>query len=337
MGVHKQDGSRKVVVLMREKPETVLSVDLGGTKILIGEVDEQGNVLSCKRYRSDVSSQDNALKEIKQSINEYLVNETPQGNIKAVGISAVGRINMQTGDWLEIDPSNTHKIAMAKLISEAIDKPVFALNDVTSATIAENSLGIGNVTKNFIYINLGTGIAARIVDKGRVLVGNNYDAGEVGHMVVDMNSDVKCICGRYGCVEPVASGLGMSNQVKRLHDQYPQSLLKIDEQQRVPADAIFRAYDRDDPLAKVVVTTALKATANLVMNLVRVSDPQAVVFGGGVVNDGWFLKNLQPYLVKQTMRFVKDGVIMTKLDPNTVALKGAAMNAFQRMNKVSLN
>jgi len=313
--------------------KTILTVDLGGTKILIGEVNRQGTIFNSRRYRSDVTTQRNAVNQIKANIAEYLLEIDESSQIQAIAIDVVGRVDSHMGIWKEIDPANSDPIPMAREISSTFDLPCFITNDLTAATIAENLLGVGNVTKDFIYLSIGTGLAGRIVINNEIILGKNYDAGEFGHVVVDQNSKIKCVCGRYGCIEPLASGLGMSNRTHELYEDYAKHTnIQVKPNKRVDAKLLFQSYDQDDPLAIAVVAPGLEATANLIMNLVRSLNPDAIRLGGGVATDGWYANHLQDFLNNDTMRFVSKGVKNTTLNPNTIALQGCGLFGFQQLN-----
>ena len=100
----------------------------------------------------------------------------------------------------------------------------------------------------------------------------------------------------------------------------------------VSASEVFRLYD-DDPLCRVLTDNAAAAVANLIMNLVRFSDPDTVVLGGGVMSDGFLyprvLERLNPY----TIRYVTNGVVLTALDPRCIGLLGACGNAIKGMEE----
>ena len=113
-------------------------------------------------------------------------------------------------------------------------------------------LGIGKKNKDFIYLNIGTGIAGRIIAEGQLLKGGHSNAGEIGHSLVGINNHVRCVCGRIACVETFASGLGMSNEVHRLKNKYP-TQLEITDKHRVSGEEIIKAFQKNDPLAKEVV------------------------------------------------------------------------------------
>ena len=320
---------------MKIEKQTVLCVDLGGTKILIGEVSGDGEVLASKEYMSDVSSQKKAVLKIKEALHDYIETvgfiRTPVG----VGIGVVGRVDQERGIWIEIHPENSQAIHLAKEIEEEFKLPCFIGNDVYCATLAEKTFGFGNLTKNFVYLNIGTGIAAGIVVNGQIIEGGQFNAGEIGHMVVDIHSDVLCPCGRKGCIEVLASGLGLHNRTMALIKQYPHSIIKKPKTKasRISSQELFAAYDSGDELAKVVVNEALLGVANLIMNLVRVTDPEAVVLGGGVVRDGWFIRHLSPYLNEKTLRFVTQGIVLTGIEAKKVGIIGCSLLVVNQIKK----
>ena len=308
--------------------QTVLAVDLGGTKILIGEVTPAGEILTSEKYPSTVVDQRSATEKIKAAIKNYLQQNSIQGDLIGIGMCVVGRVDTDRGQWMEIHPGLSDPIFLADEITQTFQLPCWITNDVSGAALAESILGIGQETGNFVYINIGTGIAARVVADHQLIKGGNFNAGEVGHMVVDMRSDDLCTCGRKGCVELFASGLGMHNQTVKFAPDYPNTMLTIEEGKRVTFQELIGAYEANDPLARKVVDQALQAVAALTMNLIRVSDPEAIIFGGGVMNDGWFLNHLVTFLNAKTIRFITKGMRVTTLNPNEVALKGAATLAF---------
>ncbi|MBX8937998.1 ROK family protein [Enterococcus gilvus] len=308
--------------------QTVLAVDLGGTKILIGEVTPAGEILTSEKYPSTVVDQRSATEKIKAAIKNYLQQHSIQGDLIGIGMCVVGRVDTDRGQWMEIHPGLSDPIFLADEITQTFQLPCWITNDVSGAALAESILGIGQETGNFVYINIGTGIAARVVADHQLIKGGNFNAGEVGHMVVDMRSDDLCTCGRKGCVELFASGLGMHNQTVKFAPDYPNTMLTIEEGKRVTFQELIGAYEANDPLARKVVDQALQAVAALTMNLIRVSDPEAIIFGGGVMNDGWFLDHLVTFLNAKTIRFITKGMRVTTLNPNEVALKGAATLAF---------
>lgn len=311
--------------------DTYLGLDLGGTKLLIGEMDCRGNILKYKRYESGYFNQQAALQFIKTSLDDYIksvgwYDRKPLG----MGVGLIGRVDPNEGIWLQIDPSRTHPIALAKELTDIYDIPCHIDNDVKSATRAEQAWGFGQISQNFIYVNVGTGIGVGTVVNGRQIRGSHFNAGEVGHLRVGVNVGIKCGCGRMDCVETIAAGIGFDNCARLLKDRYDTELhIPAGKGERVLINEVFALSKKGDPLCVALVDIAAEALANLIMNLVRFSDPDTVVLGGGIVADGYMHEKIMAKLNPITMRFVTNGVVITKLNPGFIGLLGAgavAMN-----------
>lgn len=311
--------------------ERILAVDLGGTKLLIGQTDSNGKRYSPQRFSSTIGSVRNTLNNIIRSIKIYLEKYPQARQVSGIGISAVGWIDFNKGIWHCIDPNKKEDINARQEIENIFHITVTIANDVYCATTAELYKGAGNVTKNFIYLNLGTGIAGRIVDDGRIIVGKHYNAGEIGHMIVDLNSPVIDSCGSYGCVESFASGLGMSNEAIRLMKNDETSRLTINAAHRVTGQDLFIQYEKGDRVATQVVNHAAAGIAALIQNLVVSSDPDEIVLGGGLSNNQKFIDLVKKQLNPVNMRLLKLGVHMSSLNPNEVAFVGASINCWKML------
>ena len=311
--------------------ETYLGLDLGGTKLLIGEVDPYGNILRYKRYDSGFFNQKAAFDIIKQSLDDYVANVGWVGaKPVSMGVGLIGRVDPNKGIWLQIDPHRTETIALADELTARYGIPCRIDNDVKSATRAERVWGVGQFSKNFVYINVGTGIAVGTVVNGRQIRGSHFNAGEAGHMRVGVNVGIPCVCGRTDCVETIASGMGFDSCARLLRDRYETRLtIPSENGKRVSVEEVVALSKEGDPLCSVLVQNAAEGIANLIMNLVRVTDPDTVVLGGSIVANEYIFERIQAGLNQNTMRFVTHGVVLTKLNPQFVGLLGAvavAMN-----------
>ncbi|WP_280749047.1 ROK family protein [Parabacteroides sp. PF5-9] len=311
--------------------ETYLGLDLGGTKLLIGEMDNSGNILRYKKYDSGYFNQQSALQIIKKSLDDYIqtvgwTNSKPLG----MGIGLIGRVDPVNGIWLQIDPKRTQPIHLAQELSNIYEIPCYIDNDVKAATRAERHFGFGRISQNFIYINVGTGIAAGFVVNGKQIRGSHFNAGEVGHTKVGVNIGIQCGCGRMDCVELIASGSGFDQCARLLSKKYKTKLqIPTNEEERIQVKDVYALSQKGDPLCAVLVDNAAQALANLIMNLVRVSDPDTVVLGGGIVSDGYLHTKILEKLNATTVRFVTNGVVITKLNPDFIGLMGAGAVAMQ--------
>lgn len=318
--------------------ETYIGMDFGGTKLLIGEIDRDGHILGHKSYNTGYVNQQSAVRLIKDSLSDYLdtvgtVSDSPC----AVGIGMIGRVDTAAGRWLQIDTNRSDAINLADDIRSEFGMNCFIANDVKSATVAEQCWGYGRKSDDFIYINIGTGIAAGSVVNGKVISGPHYNAGEVGHTQVGVHAGVTCCCGRTDCVEAIAAGVGFDSCARLLAPAYPDSPLYIPtDGTRVDVRLVYDLYRQGDAFCRLLVENAATAIANLIMNLVRVTDPDTVILGGGIVSDPMMFDMIKERLHAKTMRFVSNGVLLTQLDPAYIGLLGAAAVAMTQSKKINV-
>ncbi|GGA37111.1 ROK family protein [Paenibacillus physcomitrellae] len=306
--------------------ETLLALDLGGTKLLIGEVDSKGRILHSKRYPSGMLTQRQATELMMASLDDYLkTSGLVGGKPAAMGVGLIGLVEANQGRWLMIDPGRKEEIRLAELLERRYGYPCRVENDVKAAALAEQRFGAGQGISDFIYLNIGTGIGAGIIAEGRLLRGWQNDSGEVGHMTVDYSGGTPCPCGRFGCAEALASGGGMDRRLRLLGQRHPDSpLLNLAAHGFVSAEEIFTYAEADDPLAVKIAIDAADAAAELILNLVRVSNPERVVLGGGVAGSAWMRRELPKRLKLPVMDSVRHGVVLSDLDPAAAGLIGAA-------------
>jgi predicted NBD/HSP70 family sugar kinase len=319
--------------------DTYLGLDLGGTKLLIGEMDRRGTVLWHKKYPSGALDQASALQCLERSLDDYLASVRPPEAPPplAMGIGLIGRVDNRRGIWYEIDSHRSGACALAEIFSRRSGLACFVENDVRSAVTAELTLGHGREQDDFIYINLGTGIAAGFVSGGRILRGGNCNAGEIGHTLVgvDPGLEIPCECGRVNCVETFASGMGLDKCSRLLREQYPDTALIFPEDGPVSARELFEKSGTD-PLCARLTDTAVRGIANLIMNLVRTTDPAMVVLGGGLMSDGFLYPRVLEALDRNTMRFVNQ-VVLTQLAPAFAGLLGAGTVAMRGLESRKKN
>ena len=319
---------------MQKSKTSYIGADLGGTKLLIGEIDCDGNILRSIATPSGRLDRESACHLMEDSLSEFMKGKTEGYAPAAIGIGLVGRIDSRAGKWMEIDSADGGPIPLAERISRRFGLPCRIDNDVKSASKAELLFGYGREYENFVYINVGTGIAAGTVSGGTLISGGHFNAGEVGHTCSGLDIRIPCICGRDDCVESVASGIGLDRCARLLSPRYPESRLTIPENGRLSAKDIFAMYD-SDPLCRVLTDNAAKGLANLIMNTVRFSDPEIIVLGGGLVSDGFLLSLAEKQLSSHTMRYVTGGVRLTRLDPRYIGVIGAASNAMPALSQTA--
>ncbi len=315
--------------------DTVMGVDVGGTKILIGLVRLDGTITHERRYPSQRGSQEIAIAAVKRAVAAYWAELVESGAIPrpdAIGLGLVGQVDHRRAEWVfSMATPILTPYPLGREISEQFQIPIIADNDVHCATLAEIRFGVGRRFRDFVYLNVGTGIAAGLVSDGRLIRGHQNNAGEVGHIVA--NIDVPCECGRVGCIEAYASGGGMIRHARALMEQYPDSVLaQLDREGRMVSSTIIQAAREGDALAIRVAELMMKAQLSMVQDIINFMDPQAIVCGGGVFRDPWLLQGiidgLTGWLPPNNLALL-DNITVSKLDPQKIGLIGAALCAYQ--------
>lgn len=133
----------------------------------------------------------------------------------------------------------------------------------------------------------------------------------------------------------VAAGVGIDRCAQLLKDHYPDTRLTLPKDgSRVDAAEVFALYNTD-PLCQVLTDNAASAIANLIMNLIRFNDPDMIVLGGGVMTGGFLYHKVLEKLNPETIRFLKDKILLTSLDPRYIGIMGACSNAINGMEELS--
>jgi glucokinase len=267
----------------------VIGVDLGGSKIEIGVVDESGKVLHHVRLETLVKDGPQVVEnQIIEGIR-YLQLQT-ELPIQGIGVGVAGQTQSKTGivhfapnlKWTDY-PLGAH-------LAEEIQLPVFLVNDVRAITWGEWLFGAGKGCENLICLFIGTGIGSGIVVDNHLLMGCSETCGEVGHMTIDFQGSL-CTCGNRGCLETLAGGWGITAQAKKAMQldhlgNLSENLLSLagDAIENVTARLVIEAYHQGDRMAQLVIHKALDALIAGCTSLVNAFNPCRLILGGGVVN-----------------------------------------------------
>lgn len=317
--------------------EVAIGVDVGATKILIGAVDREGNIITETRYATDRSSEQNALSSLHFAIDSFLREVSSNVSVKGIGVGVVGHVDAARGIWIRCMniPLSTPQ-ALAETLRLRHGVPVALDNDVHAATIAELAFGVGRRCSDFIYLNLGTGIALGIVCGGQLLRGVSNYAGEIGHTVV-VRTDFSCRCGRMGCFESIASGGGIVERTHGMLPNYPTSTLSsLERADKLSYVTIFEAAQQKDELAELLIRDAVEAMTSAMINVVNLLNPSALVLGGGIFTDadragtlGSFLRaRLVESLTSEPLPAVREAlreIAVSALKPDAIGMQGAAI------------
>jgi glucokinase len=317
-----------------------MGIDLGGSKILAAVVDAHGGILSSDESVTPAAKEREA---IVQSIVDSAHRALGQvgvaiSDIYAIGVGAAGISSPEAG-ILFSSPNlpGLRNVLLRDIMQEKLGKRTFLINDADAAAIGEFYFGAGRGARSFVYVTLSTGIGGGIIIDGRIYTGAIGAAGEVGHMTIDDNGPL-CNCGNRGCWETLASGTALVREARRrIEGGVRTSILEYAERDidKVTPQAIHRAAQQGDNLAKELIARTAHYIGVGLANLVNIFNPELIVIGGGLSNIGDML--LKPAFkiagerafreAFQAVRFVPAG-----LGGNSGVL-GAAAFALQEMRR----
>jgi glucokinase len=270
----------------------ILAVDVGGTNLAGGLVDSHGAVLTSRCVATDRHGRgDGVLKNLLEFV-AGLVNEagTLRVSVRGIGVGVPGAVEEGTGR-IGPDIQNIPEFANLPLwavLNEHTGLRVVVDNDVNALCLAEWTFGQAQGLRHVAMIAVGTGVGGGLILNGSLVRGASGYGGEVGHITVEMDGR-PCFCGSRGCVKAYASGPDIVAQVRELLEEGPSSTwteLTGGNLSRINPPLVFRAADRGDPVAEVVVAKAAQALGAGVAALVNLCNPEMIVLGGGVMEAG---------------------------------------------------
>jgi glucokinase len=269
------------------KSDHFIGVDLGGTKILTGVFNGSFQLrgtakLSTKAQRGPQAVIMRIARCVRDAIDEA---DLDLKRIRGIGIGAPGTVDAEKGEVIFAPNLDWHEVALKEQLQEQIGLPVFVENDCNASALAVHVIELKGRPAHMLGIFVGTGIGGGLVINGRLYGGFGHAAGEVGHMIIDVNGP-RCACGQKGCLEALASRTAMFERIKAAIKDGQKTvltdLLGCDLKDMRSGD-LRRAVRRGDKLVEAVVKEASQFLGIAVANLANILNPQVIVLGGGVI------------------------------------------------------
>lgn len=267
-----------------------IGIDVGGTKVLGGVVDESGNIL--EKARRDTPRQGGS--ELTKTIAEVALELMRNHKIKAVGVSAAGFVSSDRKTMLATpNIAGWNGVNLDAELTELIGTDVVIENDGNAAAWGEAVFGAGRGEAHMLLLTIGTGIGAGIVVNGQLHRGAFGVAAEIGHMRVVPEGHL-CGCGARGCFEQYASGSGLMRHVREAIAATPdiaRNLLALGDGtiEGLKGHHVTEAARAGDVVALAAFNTTAQWLGAGIASLCAILDPAIVVIGGGVVDAGEIL------------------------------------------------
>lgn len=262
-----------------------IGIDLGGTNIVAGVVNEDYEILSKASVKTNLPrpEQEIAADIIKVSKQAVADAGLTMDQIEWVGMGTPGIANSETGIIEYSNNLGFVNTPMVKYLEEGLGKPAFIENDANAAAYGEYVAGAAKGAKNAVCITLGTGVGGGIVIDGKIYCGSNFGGAEIGHSVISVDGP-QCTCGRKGCFEVYSSATGLIRMTKEAVAENPESSMAAEE--KISGRTAFSHMRKGDKAAKGVVDKYIKYLAAGITNTINIFQPDVLCIGGGVCNEG---------------------------------------------------
>jgi glucokinase len=270
------------------KAEYLVGVDLGGTKILAGVFTNSlkfvgRSKMSTKAERGSEAVIERIAHCVQDAVDEC---DLDLKQVKGVGIGAPGSVDSEAGKVMFAGNLGWKDLSLKKELEKQLQLPVFLGNDCNVCTLGVHEVELEGKPRNMVGVFLGTGIGGGLIIDGKLFTGFNRTAGEVGHMVLEVNGP-KCSCGNRGCWEALASRSALFRQVAEAVKGGQKTVLTEmlgNDLKDLRSGDLRKAIKQGDKFVEHIVEEAAKYTGVAVANLINILSPEVVIIGGGLMD-----------------------------------------------------
>ncbi len=322
------------IIFLRElnlAKDFIISVDLGGTKILSALLDKKNNIVTKIKVATNIEQgPDGLVKDIVASVKELMKKEKlKEENIEAISVGVPGTVNPKTG-VISVAPNlNIKNYNIKKSIKKLLAIPVLLENDVNLAGLGIKRFEFNDKVKNMLVVFVGTGIGGALFFDGKVYRGSSFYAGEIGHMSVCNNGSLSAENGVE--FEKLASRTAVVNGIISQIKKKKKSVLKehVDKNKKIKSKAIAKAIAEKDKVVIEEVTKACKIIGSVLGSITTLLNLDTVVLGGGLIeaNHEFMLPKIKTQFRKTVMKDVgkKTKIVVTKLGDDAPLFGGVAL------------
>jgi glucokinase len=266
-----------------------IGVDVGGTKVAAGVVDEKGTILAHLRRHTPSHSPGDVEQTIAEAVAELRVDH----DVTAVGIGAAGFIDAERANVYFAPNLAWRDEPLKAAVQELVQLPVVVENDANAMTWGEHRFGSGQGYDHLVGVTVGTGIGGGAVREGRLYRGRFGIGAEFGHMNFVLDGR-RCGCGQRGCWEQYCSGRALVREARELADVWPGLGARLLElgggfPEGISGPAVTQAAREGDPAGVECLRVMGEALGRGLADLAAILDPGAFVIGGGVADAGELL------------------------------------------------
>ncbi|HWT75016.1 MAG TPA: ROK family protein [Mobilitalea sp.] len=280
-----------------------IGVDIGGTQVKIGIIDEKGTVGKSSAYDVAFDGYDTPIIEtVVTKLTQFMrENGLKEDQIHGIGVSATGQIDVKEGKVVGAAGhiKNWEGCCIKEHMKKIYSGPVSVMNDANCAALAEQWIGGAKGASDAVIITIGTGVGGGIIVNSEILCGAAGGAGEIGHLTI-RNNGTMCSCGNRGCYEQYASTTALVKTVKKAQKagKLNSALLNSGV---ITGRTIFEAAGKDSYLDQIL-DKWIDYIADGLVGIIHTFNPQVVLVGGGVsAQKELFIDPLRAKVVSRVM------------------------------------
>lgn len=281
-----------------------VGIDLGGTKILIALIEkESGKVVHfVKKKTKKEKGAENIVRKMISGINELFEDSgIDLEEISSIGIAAAGQIDREHGIILGAPNLDCYDLNLKEILEGEYNLPVCLANDVEAATLGEMKFGAGRGVDDLVCVFVGTGVGSCIVKNGKIIQGATGTAGEIGHIIVDLNGR-QCNCGAHGCLEAYASRSAIEKRIEGALKKGRHSVILdyLEEGKSITSSMIRKSIEREDELVTHCVDEASAYLSGGLASIINFINPKLIILGGGLIEavDYFYKKTIKDAKLK---------------------------------------
>jgi glucokinase len=304
-----------------------IGVDLGGTKMLVGVLDQDSKVLWESREASTGQNEDELLELLVREVSEA---HEARPDVAAVGLGIPATIDRRRGVAVSAVNLPIQDLPIRDVVAERTGLPVFVDNDANVAALAEYLYGAARGAEDVVMITVGTGIGGGLILGGEVYRGSTGAGAELGHTVIAMDGPpCQGNCPGRGCVESLASGTALGREGRAAAEREPGSAIGrlAAEGEEVDGKAVTEAALDGDETAAAVFDLIGTRLGVAFASFANIFEPNMIVVGGGVIAAGdMLLEPARRELKRRALRPMNDTpVVAAELGPDAGMIGAAAM------------
>lgn len=276
-----------------------VGIDIGGTFIKAGLVDEEGNIIRKKQFPT--KAEEGKKEVVLSQIEEAIEFSSGKDEIEGIGIGTPGVVDKEGIVYEAPNLPDWDNLPLKEFFEKKYNKKVVVENDVNTIAWGEYLFGAGKGSNTMICITLGTGLGGGIVKDGKLLRGGKYSAIEIGHIPINYKGP-QCKCGNYGCIERfVGRDYIVERAVKAIKEGRNTKIYELvnGNFDKITPKIIFQAYQQEDKLAEEIWIDVGICLGALFSGLVNLLNPDLIVIGGGISQVGEILFNTIEKTIKE--------------------------------------